>query len=506
MILNLLFLLLILVFLIRTVRVVLYHLFWWERKEYRFDRMFVHLRETTQGRYWLINPLSFFKWLVLLLYFLPKSVLLFNFEVYILILVYFFEGFKSLLDLRSGWKKPTLRVRPIGLFILTFSSLFFLAFHLIPFFLFLTFFALDKVTGPIIALFVFLSNRFFDIVKQRKIKLATEKIKKAPNLKVIGITGSYGKTTTKEFTAQLISSKYRVLKTPASQNTDIGIAELILKSNLQGYDYFICEMSAYCRGEIAAICRMFKNKIIGGVITGINEQHQSLFGSLETTKKAKFELIEAINPHGFAFFNGESEYCHELFSWAKKRKFNTSLISPDFLNKFSLRVNLPGEFFKENLALSIALAENCGLNKKELEKAFAKINMPDNAMNVSKIGKSIIIDNTFNANPDGVYQALKYLGSFKEKKILVIQPLIELGKYAKEVHQKIGKEAASICDAIVLANQNFSKYIKRGAHEIKSGERKVMTSMPFGISEKAVYLFIGKESKRFLEEMKKEGN
>lgn len=471
-------------YLIRTIRNVLYQLFWWELKEYRFDRMIVHLKETDQGFRLIFNPISIVKWIILVMFF-------FNFELVAAeatFLVYFLEGLKNIYEFKIGWKMPPLRSRVIAVGIVSIIILLFI-FTQLPFIFPVNLIIVDKLLAIVIAFLVLTSNVLFNFYKNIKINKAKDKVQKANNLKVIGVTGSYGKTTTKELIAQLLSKKYKVLKTIGSQNTDIGIAERILSVNLEDYDYFVCEMAAYKIGEIKNICKIFGNKIEIGVITGINQQHQSLFGNLKNTQKAKFELIETIPKNGTAIFNGKSKYIEEMISWANNRNLKV------IVDKASIS-NLPT--FTQNLSLAKNVAKIIGMNENEIEYGIKKVQLPDKTMNVIKKGNLFLIDNTFNSNPDGVYAALSYLKDFKGNKILVLQPLIELGKYTEEVHRKIGKMADQICTQIVLTNRNFFKYINQ---EIKE-KNKISVGKLNKIISGAI-LFQGKEAEKYLKQYKK---
>src|SRR3989344_7605319 len=126
------------------------------------------------------------------------------------------------------------------------------------------------------------------VLKQTIIGLAKRKITLFPDLKIIGITGSYGKTTMKEILATLLAEHYTVLKTPDNINTLIGIARLILKKLTGTTDIFIVEMGAYERGDIRTLCEITPPRI--SIITGINEAHLERFGSIENTIAAKFEI------------------------------------------------------------------------------------------------------------------------------------------------------------------------------------------------------------------------
>jgi len=125
------------------------------------------------------------------------------------------------------------------------------------------------------------------------------------NLKVIGITGSYGKTSTKEFLYQILRQKYKVLKTPGSYNTLFGIYKVINHELDARYDFFICEMGAYKIGEIKELCDCVLPDF--AILTGINEQHLERFGKIENTIKAKFEIVETLKDKATAAINHADE-------------------------------------------------------------------------------------------------------------------------------------------------------------------------------------------------------
>jgi UDP-N-acetylmuramoyl-tripeptide--D-alanyl-D-alanine ligase len=482
-------------YLVRTVRTILYHLAWWEIKEYRFDRMKVHVFETYQGRQWAVGWMSLIKWLLLLSYVVtPEKILNDQLFATLVLLVYSFEGVKDLVDLTIGWKLPPLRPRVVGIWIgiLAVLSLLFLVPLIQP----LRFLIIDKAIGSGIALLVFLSNRVFDIHKRRVMQRAKKKIARYPGLVVIGITGSYGKTSTKEFIAHIVATKFKTVKTLASQNTDIGIAERIIQANLTDVEVFVCEMAAYHPGEIASSCSIFGDKIHVAVITGINEQHQSLFGSIETTMNAKYELVRAVSPGGSAIFNGENGLCREMSAWNHNEKVAKIVINKTHVHE--LPKTITGSHFKQNVSLACAAGQAVGMTHRETNAAIADLSLPPRTMNVIESGTVEFIDDTFNANPAAVYAALDYVKRKKGKKVLVLQPLIELGKYAGELHQEMGKRAAEICDEIVLTNKNFNTPFLAGAAMVEGGLKKVhIAEQPKKITE-GVMLFEGKEAEKYL--------
>lgn len=482
-------------YVVRTVRNLFYHLAWWEIKEYRFDRMIVHLTDTYQGHTWIFGIFPLMKWMLILLFlFLPSTIsqiTLVNFTL----LLYAAEGIGDIAELKQDWKMPPARVRIAGIWLVSLIVLSWLFF--LPVLLPLKLLLIDKAIGITVALCIALSNIVFSFHKKRVLSHARRKMAQY-DIDVVGITGSYGKTSTKEFVAQILGSKYNVVKTLASQNSDIGIAERILTSDLSKCDIFVCEMAAYHPGEIASSCSLFGNKINVGIMTAINEQHQSLFGSIETTMKSKYELIEAVRNGGTALFNGENTRCREMSKWPTHKKVHSVIINKTHINHLPQHIH--GAHFKENLSLAAAACESMGMTKREIVKAMDTIELPPRTMDTAENGKVTLINDTFNANPDAVYAALSHIKKMDGKKVLVLQPLIELGKYAGEVHRKIGALSAEICDQVILTNKNFNKPFFEGASSIAGGRAKVSVAGKLHAIREGVILCEGKEAEKYLKE------
>lgn len=480
-------------YLVRTVRNLFYHLAWWEMKEYRFDRMKVHLIETYQGKHWILGFAASVKWILVLLYFLPLPFL----RIYLnqtVILVYVCEGLYNLFELTNGWKMPTFRVRIGAIGMITFGVLTFVISLQLP--IIFKLLLVDKAVGISIAALIFLSNIIFTYHRENTLKKARLKISQYPDLRVVGVTGSYGKTSTKEFIAQILATKHHIVKTLASQNSDIGIAERILKTDLNGVEIFVAEMAAYHPGEIASSCSLFGDKIKVGVLTGINEQHQSLFGSIETTEKSKYELIEAVHEKGTALFNGENKRAREMSQWSHPQKLSCIVINKTHIKELPSQVH--GSHFKENLALAWAAAQSFGMTAKEIKEAIKTIKLPERTMDTVKEGGVTVVNDTFNANPEAVYAALRFISRIHGKKVLVMQPLIELGKYADEVHRKIGEMSGEICDQIVLTNKNFNSGFIAGLREVPGGMKKLRIGRAPSRIKEGVILFEGKEAEKYL--------
>jgi len=319
------------------------------------------------------------------------------------------------------------------------------------------------------------------------INKAEEKRLKFKNLLVIGITGSFGKTSTKEFLAAILSEKFKVLKTREHQNSEVGVSQCILQELKQEHEIFVCEMAAYNRGGIKLICDIAKPKI--GILTGINEQHMATFGSQEDIIKTKYELIESL-PRSqpqvvlrglpidvMAFFNAKNKYCQELYE------------RTPYQNKFGagqakIRKFLYGEnatfFGEENILGAIAVAKELGMTEEEISKAVNKIENKFGGIQLKKRMNGInVIDATYSANPDGVIAHLEYLKTFSGKKIIVMPCLIELGKASKEVHRRISQKIAEVCDMAIITTKDRFKEIREEA-----GEKTIFMESPNKIFEK----------------------
>lgn len=370
--------------------------------------------------------------------------------VYLLAFLFFAEALvASKVFWRKTFKRPFLTQKTAVILSTGFSFE-----VLLIFFMFLLEFKLTKFTAALLLfdiltpigfsllvlffqpLAVFLRNRILRQAKSRRHYFA--------NLLVIGIAGSYGKTSTKEFLFTILSQKFKVFKTKEHQNSEIGIAECILNDLKPEHQIFICEMGAYNRGGIKLLCDIVNPKI--GILTGINEQHMATFGSLENIIKTKYELIESLPADGSAFFNGKNAHCQELYQKTKIKKF------------------LYGEstgLGMENFEGAKAVAKFLGMSDEEIELASQKIENKFPGIQIKEgVNGLKIIDATYSANPDGVIANIEYLKTFSGKKVIVMPCLIELGKASREVHRKIGQKIAEVCDLAIITTKDRFKEIK----------------------------------------------
>ena len=336
------------------------------------------------------------------------------------------------------------------------------------------------------------------IVKRKIILRAEKKRQNLKNLTVIGITGSYGKTSTKDFLFSILSHKYgkdKVLKTKENTNTRMGIAYTILNELNSEHLFFICEIGAYRLKEIQESCQMIKPKI--GILTGINEQHLALFGSLENIIQGKYELIEALSSvDGIAIFNGANQNVYRLYERTRKvKKFYTSVSPEDKKadlranniqgNKEKIKFNIEnkkretmdiefhsiGEGNVENFLLASLAAQQLGINLKTIKEATSFFDIK-NPKIITKDEITFLLS-TYSANPTGVLGDIKHLWHWKGKKIIIMPCLIELGEASKKVHHQIGKAIAEIGDLAIITKKECFSDIIAGSREIKTSKTKI---------------------------------
>lgn len=348
---------------------------------------------------------------------------------------------------------------------------------------------------------------------------------------VVGITGSYGKSTTKEFTSHILSFKYRTEKTEKNLNTDWGVARKAasLRPDTQ---VFVVEMGAYKKGEIKLIAEIVKPRI--GIITGIEPQHLSLFGSMENIKSAKYELIESLPQDGIAIFNVTNPACRELAERARSegRKIYTYAVdskeeadlrarirkekteSVTFrlkIGKKEMEITAPikGKHFVENILAGILVARELKIDWEQIREAVKNIDKVGKTLSVYKKEAATIIDDSYNATPAAFSSALDYLSLYRKTKILVTSGIIELGERSDEIHREVGRHAGKIADEIVLTNSDFEKSFQEGLGEntnklrVIMGE-KLVDMLRYYLSKDCVILVEGRMPARVANLLKEE--
>ncbi len=317
--------------------------------------------------------------------------------------------------------------------------------------------------APIISSIIILAFQIPTSFMVRKIiNDAGKKRETFKDLLVIGITGSYGKTSVKEFLGEILSQKFNVIKTEKHINAEIGIAKTILEKLKPEHEILIAEIGAYERGKIKEVCQMLKPKI--GILTGIGNQHLSTFGSLENIKKAKYELIEGLPKDGVAIIYDKLELTAKNIK-VEKESISFSIYSSDG-DEADFRINLLGRQNVINILLAASCAKRLGIGLGEISMACLNIKPEQGGMKFLKKENPFAIDASYSANYEGVIADLEYLKQYEGRKIIVMPCLIELNGVAKEVHKKIGRRIAEICDLAIITTADYFNELKNDSQKI----------------------------------------
>lgn len=288
---------------------------------------------------------------------------------------------------------------------------------------------------------------------------------KNKGLRVIGITGSYGKTSTKEFLYQILKTKYRVLRTPESYNTVFGIAKVIEWELDENYDFFICELGAYRVGEITELCKMVDPD--HAILTGINEQHLERFKNIKNTIKAKFELVDyVLNKKGKIVANLGNELVRK----------HAKDVTGYGLGSYSH----PSE---QNIEGAFMLAKLFGIKK------LPKMELPTHRLKLINRGEMKIIDDAYSGNVNGFRAAVKYLKSFKGWKVIVTPGIPELGAATYAIHKKLGKELIDLDQVILVGKNERTRGLADGFGKPVIYIEKVTDAIGKVVNSKAVILF-----------------
>ena len=313
-----------------------------------------------------------------------------------------------------------------------------------------------------------------------------------PDLTVIGVTGSYGKTSVKFYLETLLRAKYNVLVTPESYNTPMGIVKTIRGSLKRSHEIFVCEMGARYIGEIKEDCDIVNPK--HGLITSIGPQHLDTFESIDNIKATKFELADALPEGGMLFLNGDNEYIGEYLNslYESGKELPPAYTAPVFYHadqkeagyyasniKLTSRgteftANAPdGESFTYDMKLvgahniinvmgAIAVAHELGITLKEMKIPVRRLQPAEHRMEMKEQGGVTIIDDAYNSNPIGSKAAVETLAMFDGLRILITPGMVELGEEESEYNRKLGTYAASCCDYALLVGKRNSDAIQEG--------------------------------------------
>lgn len=323
---------------------------------------------------------------------------------------------------------------------------------------------------------------------------AKKMLKASPDLKIIGVTGSYGKTSVKFYLQALLQEKYNVLVTPESFNTPMGVVRTIRESLKSTHEIFICEMGARHVGDIKEICDIVHPHM--GVITSVGPQHLETFFNMDNIKNTKFELADALPEGGMLFLNGDNEFIQEKAVDYKNKVFYYSEKAGEGYKASDIRLSELGTEFRVtapngesevfqmkligahnviNVVGAIAVANKLGIALSDLKIPVRRIQPVEHRMQIREHGLVTIIDDAYNSNPVGSKAAVETLKMFEGTRIMITPGMVELGDKEEEYNYKFGTYAADCCDYILLVGKKKTEPILNGVLSKNYPKDKVLS-------------------------------
>ncbi len=321
--------------------------------------------------------------------------------------------------------------------------------------------------------------------RHRFIKDAKRILRSVPSLRTVGITGSFGKTSTKFILARILQEKYNLTYTPASFNTPMGVVRTVREQLKSSDSLFICEMGAKNIGDIKEICNIVYPDV--AVITSVGPQHLETFKSIENVAKTKFELADAVSAKkGKIYANFDSQPVRD---YAAKYENVVSYGTSDdcdiyvfdiqcgrFGAQFTVRygdVQIPlsskllGIHNVLNIAGCVGVAIDMGVSTNDIKYAVSQLKPVEHRLQMKPfINGSVLVDDAYNANPSGSAEAVNVLASFEGMKRVIVTPgLVELGDDEYECNKRLGALAAEKLDHVVLVGIERSVPLADGARE-----------------------------------------
>ena len=347
------------------------------------------------------------------------------------------------------------------------------------------------------------------------------------NIPVIAITGSVGKTSTKDIVANVISQRYKTLKTVGNNNNNIGLPFTILK--LQDEKAMVLEMGMNHKGEISLLTNIAQPEIC--IITNIGTSHIGNLGSRENILKAKLEILEG-NDNPTIIINNDNDLLHK---WQEENKEKRNIITYGIQEKSDIcaeninlkensseftclienkeaKVKVPvgGEHFILNSLCAISVGKALKIDEDKIIKGIEEFQLTKKRMDITELPNNIkIINDAYNASLESMQASIKYLSEFKgSRKIAVLGDMLELGEYTENLHKKVGEAIyKNNIDLLVCSGKN-SKYIADEANKMGmpserifylKDKEEILEKLKILIKSKDVVLFKASNGNKFFE-------
>lgn len=322
-------------------------------------------------------------------------------------------------------------------------------------------------------------------------------LRSMPDLKIVGITGSFGKTSVKHYLHALLSERFETLMTPGSFNTPMGVVRTIREQLRPTHEIFICEMGARHVGDIKEICDIVHPDM--GIVTSIGEQHLETFKSFENIRNTKLELFDSVSEKsGVMLINGDSDLGEALnkypnavtYGMGEHNKYRVrdirgsesgmrfTAVFPDGTEHIYETAVL-GTHSAVNILGAIAMSVTLGIDADSLRMPVKRLKSVAHRLELVRLPDGAIIDDSFNSNPTGSRAAVETLQSFDGFRILITPGMVELGDKEEELNRKFGTYAAKACDHVFLVGKTRTRPIYDGLRDENFPEDNITVTDTF---------------------------
>lgn len=361
--------------------------------------------------------------------------------------------------------------------------------------------AISALSWILVFISLFLLMPWENSINSRYRKEAIKILKSNKGLKVVGITGSYGKTSTKHYLQRILSEKYETLMTPGSYNTPMGVVRTVREMMKPYTEIFICEMGAKQPGDIKEICDIVNPEI--GIITAVGPMHLETFKTIEKVQSTKFELADALPSDGLIVVNNDFKYCAnrevkntECIRYSTSRNNSADFYATDIRydsngttfnvkcpdgKDVSFQTKLVGECNVSNLIAAIIVAMKLGVEVEKIKNGVKKIQQVEHRLSIRRTPSNVtIIDDAFNSNPSGAKMAVDVLSQFTEGRRIVVTPgMIELGEQEFDLNKALGKYIGENTDIAIIVGQYNREALLDGLNESKMGTENIKIADSF---------------------------
>lgn len=344
------------------------------------------------------------------------------------------------------------------------------------------------------------------MIQQRYVRDAKRILRSMHDLKIVGITGSYGKTSTKHYLHRILSEKYDVLMTPGSYNTPMGVVRTIREYMKPYNEVFICEMGAKQKGDIKEICDIVHPQM--GIVTAVGPMHLESFKTIENVQSTKFELVDSLPTDGLAVINNDFELCAtrnignaESIRYAVTNPDNADYRATDIKYtpngttftiegpedfRLPIETRLLGECNVSDLLAAICIAIALGVDAEKIRYAVGSLEQVEHRLSIKHTpGGVTIIDDAFNSNPAGSKMAVDVLSHFKEGKRIIVTPgMIELGDEQYNLNKTLGCHIGDNLDIAIIVGEYNRDALVAGVKETSFNVDNLHTVANFNEAQK----------------------